>query len=420
LKRFRTILFWCHLTAGVFAGLVIFVMCITGALLAFEPQILRVIERNVRDVQAPKADAQRVGVGTLLAVAVAHKPGAPPTGVTLESTPTAAAAVAFGREGTVYVNPYTSEILGESSSWARAVFQTLTSWHRWLGSEGAFRSTARALTGASNLAFLGLAISGLYLWLPRKWNRKHVKAVAVFDGRARGKARDFNWHNVIGFWCSPVLIVLTATAVVMSYPWANDLLYRLTGSTPPSAAGPGGEAGTRPGGGRGRDGRPAQENERRRETGERGQPVPLPDNLGFLIARAEQSLPTWGSMTVRLASRPGGPVSFTLTDAAHWNAFARSQLTLDGTSGDVIRWEPYANASLGQKARGWVRFGHTGELGGWPGQLVAGLACVAGTVLVWTGLALALRRFFGWRRLKRFLTRGRTIEDNGELTEDVA
>jgi hypothetical protein len=34
-----------------------------------------------------------------------------------------------------------------------------------------------------------------------------------------------------------------------------------------------------------------------------------------------------------------------------------------------------------------------------PGQLGAGLACVGGTVLVWTGLALAFRRLLSWRRV---------------------
>jgi uncharacterized iron-regulated membrane protein len=71
-----------------------------------------------------------------------------------------------------------------------------------------------------------------------------------------------------------------------------------------------------------------------------------------------------------------------------------------------VRWEVYAKTSAGQKARGWVRFGHTGELGRWPGQLIAGVACVGGGVLVWTGLALAFRRLVGWRLWQRLSTAG--------------
>ena len=57
-----------------------------------------------------------------------------------------------------------------------------------------------------------------------------------FQFHLRGKARDWNWHNVIGFWSSGVLVVLTLTAAVMSYQWANNLLYTLTGNEPPPRA----------------------------------------------------------------------------------------------------------------------------------------------------------------------------------------
>jgi uncharacterized iron-regulated membrane protein len=42
----------------------------------------------------------------------------------------------------------------------------------------------------------------------------------LFDGRLRGRARDFNWHNVIGIWCARVLLVVILTGLVMSYQWA--------------------------------------------------------------------------------------------------------------------------------------------------------------------------------------------------------
>jgi uncharacterized iron-regulated membrane protein len=53
--------------------------------------------------------------------------------------------------------------------------------------------------------------------------------------------------------------------------------------------------------------------------------------------------------------------------------------------------------SLGQRARIWVRFSHTGELGGVAGQVLAGIGCVGGGFLVWTGVSLACRRFAAWR-----------------------
>ena len=72
----------------------------------------------------PSALAQRTGMKAMLTAAANAKPGAQPTGVTLTNEPDAAVAVAFGREGTVYVNPYSGEVLGEGASRARAIFQT--------------------------------------------------------------------------------------------------------------------------------------------------------------------------------------------------------------------------------------------------------------------------------------------------------
>ena len=87
--------------------------------------------------------------------------------------------------------------------------------------------------------------------------------------------------------------------------------------------------------------------------------------------------------------------------ASYWNSFARSTLTLDGATGADVRWEPYAAASRGQKVRGWMRFAHTGELGGRLGEFVAGLASAGGAFLVWTGISLALRRFAAWSARRR-------------------
>jgi len=80
---------------------------------------------------------------------------------------------------------------------------------------------------------------------------------------------------------------------------------------------------------------------------------------------------------------------------------SRSRLTVDATSGSVIRWQPPVVGSLFQRVRSWVRFAHTGEQWGVAGQALAGLACLGSALLVWTGLSLALRR------LANALNRGR-------------
>jgi uncharacterized iron-regulated membrane protein len=113
-------------------------------------------------------------------------------------------------------------------------------------------------------------------------------------------------------------------------------------------------------------------------------------------AQAERQMPTWSQISMRLPARDAGPLQFTLTDGAHWNKFARSTLTLNSKDGAVIQWSPYSASSTGQKARGWLRYAHTGELAYLPGQIVAGVGCLGGVMLVWTGISLALRRLRSW------------------------
>ena len=391
MKLFHKVLFWSHLIAGVVAGAVILIMSFTGVILMYERQFMEYAERGQRNVIPPAGGAARMGLDELVAKARAQNSEARPTGVALRNEPTASLVVSFGREGgAVYVDPYTGAVLGRESK-LHDWFHDVTDWHRWLGQEGEGRATARAITGACNLAFFWLAITGVYLWWPRSWHWRGLKSSLLFNPRLRGKARDWNWHNVIGFWSSGVLVVLTVTAAVMSYPWANDLLYTLTGSEPPPRAQ---RAGPGPQGPQARDGAL-----RARKA---------PASFDAVFGRARQQAPDWVTMTMRLPSRGDGHINVLIQEATAPHVFARSQLQLHRSTAEIIKWEPYAAASAGRKIRMWFRGLHTGEALGIAGQTVAGFASLGGCFLVWTGMAMAWRRF---RYRKRGAENAGSIED---------
>lgn len=381
MKRLRWLFFWAHLVTGLAAGAVILVMCVTGAGLALKPQILKMIDRHVRKVEP--GGRTPLPVSQIVAGARAAMPDAPLTSIAIEREPSASVALSAGQK-TIYADPYTGSILGEASPGPAAFFRSVENWHRWLALPSENRALGRTFTGASNLAFFGLALSGLYLWWPRAWTAQHARPILAFRRASTGRARDFNWHNVIGFWCLLPIVAMTASGIVMSYPWANTLLYRMTGSEPP-AAGAGRQGG--PGGGPGGE-----------RAGIRPAAPVAAANIDQAWRRARESVPEWRAITLRMPARADAPFAFTITDGASWNPFARSQLSLDAVTGEVRQWQPYAGTSLGQRARGWVRFGHTGELAGLVGQIIAGLGCLGGAFLVWTGTSLAIRRLSAFRR----------------------
>ena len=377
MKRFRRLLFWLHLISGVTAGAVILIMSATGVVLALKPQIQNWVDRDVRHV-APQTE--RLGVQAMLTAIEAARPGSSPQSLTVTNDPAIAASVSLGPSGSLYVNPYTGAVLGSSSVRTAEFFQSITNWHRYLAMSGESRATGKSVTGISNAAFLVLAISGLYIWWPRQFTRRGLKPIVWFRRTSTGRARDFNWHNTIGFWCLIPIVIMTMSGVVISYPWATDLVYRVTGSPVPVRA-------------QRVEGRTAREGGM--------QAAVIPAELDRIWVRAEAQVPTWSILTMRLPAREGAPVAFTITDGANWNAFARSTLTVSAT-GEVVQWQPYEGNSLGQKVRGWLRFAHTGELGRLPGQLIAGIGCLGGVFLVYTGLSLAFRRLWNWTLWTRF------------------
>jgi uncharacterized iron-regulated membrane protein len=374
MKLLRRLFFWLHLIAGVCAGLVIFVMAVTGVALTYERQMLDWANRDLWS--APTAAEPRLPPGTLLAKA-AEWQGASPSGATWRSDAAAPVTVTFGRDSVLYVNPYTGAVLGEGAKAWREFFHLTTDLHRWLAMEGEKRPLGKGITGAGNLAFLFLTLSGIYLWWPRQWRWKAVKSVLCFDARLRGKMRDFNWHNVLGFWASLPLVVIIASGAIMSYSWANNLLFQFAGSAPPpprAAVGPGGP----PGGGP------------RRGAG--AQTAANFDHLNPLVARAEQHVPGWQMISWR------APGSFMIDLSHRGRPDKRTMLTLDPKTAAVVSAEPFASNSRGRQWRMWARWLHTGEAGGFWGQTLAGLASAAAAVLVFTGLALSVRRFASWRK----------------------
>jgi uncharacterized iron-regulated membrane protein len=503
MKTFRTVLFWLHLVAGTVAGVVVLIMSVTGVLLMYEKQIIAWADTRSYQAGPSSPGASPLPIETLLTRVREQRPNVTPATVVRKADPNAPVALGLGREGNIYVNAYTGAILGAGSQGTRDFFRSMTDWHRWLAMSGENRATGRAITGASNALFLFIVISGFYLWFPRKWNWAQFRNVLWFRRRLPSKARDFNWHNVIGFWSVVPLFVIVLSGVVISYPFAGNMVYRIVGEQPPApqrpggggpggpgpgGAGPGGAAraegprgegrdeGARAEGGRGegpraegqraegpraeggRDGAPRGEGGRgdggRAEGGrgesargegqraegprgegeraegprgegrrggegqrERGGPAVVSlDGLNAAWTRAENQVSDWKTISLRVPTSPAMPAVFTIDQGYAGQPQKRGTLTLNRATGEVVRWETFDSLSRGRQLRSWLRFSHTGEYYGLIGQTIAGLVSAGGAVLVYTGLALALRRFLAWRKRKSAATATEAVADERQST----
>lgn len=370
----RSTVFWIHLVCGVTTGLVVLMMSVTGVLLTYERQILAWAERV--EHTAPAHGAARLPLEELAEAAKLHRPAFTATTIVLRNERNAPVVLGAGRSGSLLVDPYSGAVSEPGAQGLRRFFAATTGWHRWFNASGESRAIPRAITGASNLAFLFLILSGMYLWLPRVFNWALFKTRLKFNAEATsGKARDFNWHHVFGIWSAVPLAVVVATATVFSYPWANDLVYRAVGEQPP-----------RPGGGPPAGARPAPTAE-------------LPSGavmtrLGYdaLLARAA-AYGEWRTLTLNLPTdAAAATVRIGIDEGNGGQPQLRHTLTLDAFTGDVVTYAPFSSQTTGQKIRSWIRFLHTGEALGIVGQTIAGLVSLTSVLMVWTGLALAWRR----------------------------
>jgi uncharacterized iron-regulated membrane protein len=372
MKLFRKILFWSHLICGVVAGIIILIMSVTGVLLTYEKQMIA--WADTRNYQlTPPAGAARLPVETLIAK-VREAQNAVPVSVTVRAGATEPVAFAFNGGRTIFANPYTGEVLGEGATGLRGFFRVVTDWHRWLSLEGAGRATGRLITGVCNFAFLFIVASGLYLWFPRTWTWPQFKNILWFRRGLPGKARDFNWHNVIGFWSFVPLFLVVLSATIISFPWMSNLVYRVVGEQPPAPA------------------RPAPP-----PAPQAASPANPLEGLNPLWTRAEQYSSGWNTLSLRLPTNAEAPLAFTIDHGMGGEPHKRATLTLDRKTGDVAKWEPFSSFTAGRQLRSILRFTHTGEVGGVVGQTITGIVSLGGAFLVWTGLALAWRRFRAWK-----------------------
>ena len=382
---FRKALFWTHLVVGIAAAVVILIMSVTGVALTYQRQMQYWADTRHYRV-APDAGVERLAVDELIARAERTLSTDEPvrvTTVTYRAEPALPVALAAGST-TYYANPYTGAIHGEPTGQGmRAFFNSMVSWHRWLAMTGDDRATGRAVTGAANLAFLFIVLSGLYLWWPRSLTWAQWRNVLWFRRGLPSKARDFNWHNVLGFWSAIPLALVVYSGVVISYPWASNGVYRLMGEAPPARAVRGAAA--------------VALNATEVPNADDSSAVTLEDHWRTAASRDTN----WNILALRLPASAGAPVVATIDRGDGGQPHLRGTLTLNSSTGAVESWAPFSGLTPGRQLRSILRFAHTGEAGGLTGQTIAGLVSAFAVVMVYTGVALSWRRMMGWFRRRR-------------------
>ena len=393
MARFRTVLFWMHLVTAMIAGAIILIMSATGVLLTYEKRMTYWADTRGLDGAPRQPGAVTLSAADLIERAQTVRSDKP-TAMRWRVDPNAPVEVVFGTKGTLFLNRYTGDVVGEGNTRVRAFFAKVTELHRYLAQNGEDRERGKAVTGAANLGFMFLVLSGFYLWWPRNLSKRAFASITRFRRGLSPKARDFNWHNVIGIWSLVPLFIIVLSGAMISYPWVNDTMYRMVGDTPPPRAGAAPAAGPST---ESRDSRPEESVN--------------PASLDPLFARVTREVPDWKTATLQM--KPGKAGLTSVVERGYGGQLQkRVTLTADPQTLNITKVETFADNTPGRRARLTLRYLHTGEWFGMTGQTIAGLISLGVLVMIWTGFSLALRRFWAWTRRRRRGTPGRaeTVE----------
>ena len=371
---FKKVLFQLHWFFGISAGLVLALMGATGALYAFEGEIMTALNPEVLRVEV--RDSGMLAPAELVSKIEAES-GKNVAGLWVDSQDRRAARVFFTpkpgeRRGPMrFFDPYTGELLAEPSG--KAFFDLMLQLHRWL----ALGDVGKQITAASTLALVFFCLSGMYLRWPRQ--ALNWRAWLTLDWAKKGRAFNWDLHAVVGTWCLVFYLCASLTGLYWSYDWFRNGMTQLLSDAPA------GQQGGKPGEQRGRPGAAPQG------------PPPVVDYHALWSSLQTAAGPQMVAWNLRLPPVAGTPatVFYLLKDAEHPRAL--NQLTLDPLSGQVQRHERYADKPFAAQLLASVYALHVGEYFGLVGRILMALASLSMPLFAITGWLLYLDR----RRKKR-------------------
>ena len=219
-----------HLWLSVPFGIILVLICFSGAMLVFEDEVTRWAKPHLYRVEP--GPGPRISPDEAAALVAATLPG----DVTVRGVKTYDEAgrsyhvnLSKPKRAAVFVHPYTGEILGRYER--LPFFQTMFRLHRWLlGSRPADGGIywGKLVVGVSTLLFVFVLLTGLLLWWPR--TKKALCNSLKITLRHGWPRFWYGWHVAGGMYALLLLLLMALTGLSWSFGWYREWVYGLLGT----------------------------------------------------------------------------------------------------------------------------------------------------------------------------------------------
>ena len=376
-----------HLWLSVPTGIIITLVCFSGAMLVFEKEITEAIKPELYFVKEAKGEP--IPMQQLMEKVEETLPDSVSiSGVTVfaDSTRTYQVSLSKPRRASIYVNQYTGEVTGRSER--LPFFNTMFHLHRWL--LGSSTGVGKLLTGICTLVLVFILITGILMWLTNR-NKPLKASLAIHVTKGWGRF----WHDLHvagGIYTTIFLLAMALTGLTWSFSWYRTGFYACFGVESSEKGGAHGEGGNSHGEGRGSrgEGRYSHGDGRNNHEGKRG------EGRGF---HRRSPYRHWDDVLNEVALKNPGYQQITLkpevaevVPEGRLSMRAADKYSYDRRSGEITDVQLYSAGKKDTKVRSGVYMVHTGSWGGFITRILNFLAAFIGATLPLTGYWLWFRR----------------------------
>ena len=376
-----------HLWLSVPTGIIITLVCFSGAMLVFEKEITEAIKPELYFVKEAKGEP--IPMQQLMEKVEETLPDSVSiSGVTVfaDSTRTYQVSLSKPRRASIYVNQYTGEVTGRSER--LPFFNTMFRLHRWL--LGSSSGVGKLLTGICTLVLVFILITGILMWLTNR-NKPLKASLAIHVTKGWGRF----WHDLHvagGIYTTIFLLAMALTGLTWSFSWYRTGFYACFGVESSEKGGAHGEGGNSHGEGRGSrgEGRYSHGDGRNNHEGKRG------EGRGF---HRRSPYRHWDDVLNEVALKNPGYQQITLkpevaevVPEGRLSMRAADKYSYDRRSGEITDVQLYSAGKKDTKVRSGVYMVHTGSWGGIITRILNFLAAFIGATLPLTGYWLWFRR----------------------------
>ena len=400
-KIFRKI----HLWLSVPFGLIITLLCFSGAMLVFENEANEWFRRDLYYVETVKESPLPMDK-LLEKVATTLPDSVSVTGVSISSDPGRAFQVSLSkpRRASLYVDQYTGEVKGKSER--SGFFMFMFRMHRWLldsmnpGNEGIF--WGKMIVGVSTLLLVFVLISGIVIWWPR--TRKALKNSLKITATKGWRRFWYDLHVAGGMYALIFLLAMALTGLTWSFPWYRTAFYKVFGVEVQQRAAQGHEQKSDA---QKRDTKLATHREKKREGNEvrKGERSGRPENNHSDMYSVTSPFVYWQEIYDKLRRQNPEYKQISIssgTASVSFNRFgnqrASDRYSFNTDNGEFTETSLYQHQDKSGKIRGWIYSVHVGNWGGMFTRILTFIAALLGAALPLTGYYLWIKRLIKVRK----------------------